>query len=74
MTNIKDGGIAASYFHPALNYEGDNIFEDVFDDLDRTRCTDDKAVFTDGSALVLREGYWFIESDDLEDQVIASRY
>lgn len=44
----------------AKDYAGGNIWEDVFgiSELDRDESTDDRAVFSDGSMLVLSAGIW----------------
>ena len=50
----------------ANDYNGENIFEDVFgiNELDRDECTDYRAVFTDGSMLVLCGNIWEFEMFD----------
>jgi hypothetical protein len=58
----------------ANDYDGNNIFEDVFgiSELDRDESTDYRAVFSDGSMLVLSGDVWEFEmfdasGDELDD-------
>jgi hypothetical protein len=64
---------AANQFPKALDT---NIFEEVFGcpELDRENCTDYRAVFTDGSMLVLSGDRWECEmfdasGDELDEEV-----